>query len=101
MPCLLDAELAPGVHQRLWGGRLMSSAAQVQPRRITLRNLLFPTDFSEPSRLALPWARALAREHGGVLHIAHVVTPLIYPTIAGESLVGTFDTLPFADGLMK
>ncbi len=42
--------------------------------RITLKNLLFLTDFSAPSKAALPFAVAIAREYGATIH-ALVVLP--------------------------
>ena len=40
---------------------------------ITLKNILVATDFSEPSDAALNYGRALARNFGATLHVAHVV----------------------------
>ena len=42
-------------------------------RRIALNNLLFATDFSSYSDLALPYASAIARHYGAKLYGAHVV----------------------------
>lgn len=41
--------------------------------RITLKNILFPTDFSPASNSALPFALAFARMYGATLLPAHVV----------------------------
>lgn len=46
-------------------------------KRITLRNILFTTDFSSSSDAALPYAMSLARKYGATLHAAHVM-----PTVA-------------------
>jgi len=44
------------------------------------RNILVPTDFSEPAGAALEYARELARKFGGRLHLLHVVpAPYLYP----------------------
>jgi len=43
--------------------------------RIALKNILFATDFSEPSKAALPYALALARLYGATVHVTHVVAP--------------------------
>src|SRR6187455_50442 len=37
--------------------------------------ILFPTDFSEASHHALPWATSLARDSGATLVIIHVEEP--------------------------
>jgi len=50
----------------------MKSTAEV---RITLKNILFLTDFSEPSEIALPFAIAVAREYGARVHALHVLIP--------------------------
>jgi nucleotide-binding universal stress UspA family protein len=44
-----------------------------QVARISLKNILFPTDFSHESEAALPFALALARIYGSTLHVAHVL----------------------------
>ena len=43
--------------------------------RITLKNILFLTDFSEPSEIALPFAIAVAREYDAKIHALHVLIP--------------------------
>jgi nucleotide-binding universal stress UspA family protein len=48
--------------------------------RIQLKNILYMTDFSEPSRAALPFAAALARTYGASVHALHVLTPVIPST---------------------
>jgi nucleotide-binding universal stress UspA family protein len=40
-----------------------------------LNNVLFPTDFSEESEAAEPYAFSLAQRHGGVLSLLHVIEP--------------------------
>ena len=59
---------------------------------VAIRQILVPTDFSDPANSALKYARALAEEFGSHLHIFHVVPePYIYPW-------GTeISTLPLAD----
>ncbi|HTQ87501.1 MAG TPA: universal stress protein [Candidatus Solibacter sp.] len=42
---------------------------------IQLRNILFLTDFSEPSEAALPFAMAIAREYDSGIHALHVLLP--------------------------
>jgi nucleotide-binding universal stress UspA family protein len=46
--------------------------------RIPLNNILFLTDFSEPSRLALPFAAAIARAFGCKVHVLHILIPQLH-----------------------
>jgi nucleotide-binding universal stress UspA family protein len=46
--------------------------------RIALKNILYLTDYSEPSQAALPFAVAMARELGAKVHALHVLTPEPY-----------------------
>jgi nucleotide-binding universal stress UspA family protein len=46
--------------------------------RIVLKNILFLTDFSEPSGAALPYAITIAREYGSTVHALHVLIPESY-----------------------
>ena len=59
---------------------------------VSIRQILVPTDFSDPADAALKYARALAEEFHSHLHIFYVVPePYIYPW-------GTeISTLPLAD----
>ena len=45
--------------------------------RVTLKSILYLTDFSDPSAAALPFAVAIAREYGAKVHALHVLTPVI------------------------
>ena len=63
---------------------------------IAIRQILVPTDFSEPANAALKYARTLAEEFGSHLHIFHVVPePYVYPW--GTEL----STMPLADLLAQ
>ena len=42
---------------------------------ISIRNILFLTDFSEPSEVALPFATSIARGYGSRVYALHVFTP--------------------------
>ena len=53
-------------------------------QRITLNNILFLTDFSEPSGSALPFASAIGRAYGSVVHALHVVQPSAYTYMTPE-----------------
>jgi nucleotide-binding universal stress UspA family protein len=46
--------------------------------RVTLNNILYLTDFSEPSEAALPFATAIAREYGAKVFAFHVLIPAAY-----------------------
>lgn len=56
---------------------------------VTFRNILFLTDFSEPSEAALPFAMAVARAYGSKILAMHIVRPdpLLYSTPAAVGLV--------------
>jgi nucleotide-binding universal stress UspA family protein len=41
--------------------------------RISLKNILFPTDFSQFSKAALPFASTLARTYGATILMSHVI----------------------------
>ena len=45
--------------------------------RITLKNVLYLTDFSDSSGAALPFAIAMARTYSASVHALHVLTPAI------------------------
>ncbi len=55
---------------------------------ISLKNILFATDFSEASQAALPYAAAIARRYDSQLHIAHIVSPASYiiPSQPGDPI---------------
>ena len=42
---------------------------------ISIKNILFLTDFSEPSEVALPFATSIARGYGAKVYALHVFTP--------------------------
>lgn len=43
--------------------------------RLSLKNILFPTDFSPASRAALPFAQSLAQIYGSTILLAHSIPP--------------------------
>lgn len=45
---------------------------------ISLKNILFATDFSEASQAALPYAAAISRRYRSQLHVIHVMSPAGY-----------------------
>jgi nucleotide-binding universal stress UspA family protein len=54
----------------------MPLAEQKVSTRISLKNILFATDFSIFAEAALPYAVAIARHYGSTLHAAHVIPDL-------------------------
>src|SRR3974390_3110122 len=55
--------------------RRYAMSAFVQVSRLSLKNILFPTDFSPASHAALPFARALAQTYGSTILVAHAIAP--------------------------
>lgn len=56
--------------------------------RIGFQNVLFLTDFSEPSEAALPFAMAIARAYNSKISVLHVLQPdpLLYSTPTSVAL---------------
>jgi nucleotide-binding universal stress UspA family protein len=54
--------------------------------RIEIKNILYLTDFSEPSEAALPFATAMARKYAATIHALHVVVPVPYLFTAPETI---------------
>lgn len=48
---------------------------------VTFNNVLFVTDFSSSSEMALPHAIALAAAYGGKVYIGHVIAPQLYELV--------------------
>ena len=59
--------------------------------RIALKNILFLTDFSEPSREALPFAVAIAREFGATVQALHILIPSPYVYTAPETTIAAIE----------
>ena len=53
-------------------------------KRVSFKNILFLTDFSEPSCDALPIATAIARAYGSKVHAVHVLLPSSYTYMTPE-----------------
>lgn len=71
-------------------GRCVMITAQAN-KRITLKNILFLTDFSEPSASALPFASAIGRTYGSVVHALHVLQPSAYAYMTPEVATSLLD----------
>jgi nucleotide-binding universal stress UspA family protein len=54
--------------------------------RISLKNILFATDFSPAAEAALPYAMGLAQRYGGTVHGLHVRFPATYPVVGPEAM---------------
>jgi nucleotide-binding universal stress UspA family protein len=52
--------------------------------QIHFENILFATDFSSTTTLALPYAVEIARKSGAMMHVAHVISPDVYPLVPPE-----------------
>lgn len=61
--------------------------------RVSLKNILFATDFSEPSESALPFALAIARQYGSKIVALHVLLPVTYGFAPPESAAMAADAL--------
>jgi len=63
--------------------------------RVIVKNILYLTDFSEPSEAALPFAASIAREYGAKVHAYHVLIPATYtyttPELTAAALEGQED----------
>lgn len=60
---------------------------------ISAKNVLYATDFSPTSEAAFPYAAAIARKFGSVLHVAHVVSDTSLLLMTGGVDYVTFGTL--------
>jgi nucleotide-binding universal stress UspA family protein len=61
--------------------------------RLTLKNVLLLTDFSEPSELAVRFAIAVAREYGSKVHAMHVLVSVPLAYAAPESAAAAIEGL--------
>jgi nucleotide-binding universal stress UspA family protein len=58
---------------------------------VTIKNILFATDFSEVSEAALPYVTALSLRYGSTVHVAHVLPEATYirPSPVDPALFGS------------
>jgi len=75
-------------------GAQIESAGQTTPTfsSLSVRNVLFGTDFSLSSEAALPYAAAICRRFGSTLHTAHILSDTILLMMSGGDCV-TLSTL--------
>jgi nucleotide-binding universal stress UspA family protein len=52
--------------------------------QVHFENILFATDFSSTTKLALPYAVEIARKSDARIHVVHVISPDIYPLVPPE-----------------
>jgi nucleotide-binding universal stress UspA family protein len=64
-----------------------------QPAAISIKNVLYATDFSATSEAALPYATAICRRFGSTLHMAHVLSDRSLLIMTGGLDYVGFDTL--------
>ena len=62
-----------------------------QVPRLSLKNILFPTDFSPASSAALPYAERLAEIYGSTILIAHSIPPEPRQTVVTDRFLGVED----------
>lgn len=70
----------------------MELTESVKSASISIKNLLFATDFSEASEAAFPYAISISRRYGSTLHAANVVTESAFVLSSGwadPTLIGT------------
>jgi nucleotide-binding universal stress UspA family protein len=60
------------------------AATNIHPAA-TLKNIMFATDFSEPSMKAFPYVAALAKKFGASVFACHVITPTSLVTAAPQA----------------
>ncbi len=60
---------------------------------ISVKNILYATDFSATSEVALPYAAAVAHKFGSTLHVAHIVSDTSLLLMTGGVDYVTFGTL--------
>jgi len=66
--------------------------AQVQSgARIAINNILYMTDFSQPSEAALPFAASIAREYSAKIYAFHALIPGVYTYTTPETAAAALD----------
>ena len=61
--------------------------------RISIKNILYATDFSPAAGAALPYVLGLAQHYGARVHALHVRHPSPYPIAGPEAMVQIMETL--------
>src|SRR5580704_19056936 len=70
--------------------------------RVSIKRILYLTDFSEPSEAALPFVVSIARNYGSVVSALHVLTPRVLAcSAAGASDAEASEEEEFAQSEMQ
>jgi nucleotide-binding universal stress UspA family protein len=66
---------------------------------VSIKNILFSTDFSEASEAALPYAAAMSLRYGGMVHVAHVLPAVnrIRPSAIDPAIIGAIYEDAYSD----
>lgn len=58
---------------------------------VSIKNILFATDFSEVSQAALPYATALSLRYGSLVHVAHILPEVTFlrPSAPDPAVMGS------------
>ena len=72
----------------------------VEVTRLSVRNILFPTDFSKCSRTAMPFARAIAQVYDATLLLAYAIPPEPYQAVVFDR-VPPYDDVVWQDARKK
>jgi nucleotide-binding universal stress UspA family protein len=59
--------------------------------RVAINNILYLTDFSQPSEAALPFAASIAREYEAKVYVFHVLIPAVYTYTTPETAAATME----------
>src|ERR1700730_5443250 len=66
---------------------MTTAGTQLQAHtRISLKNILYATDFSAAAAAALPYVKGLSKQYGATVHAVHVRFPATYPIVGPEAM---------------
>ena len=66
---------------------MTTTGTQLQAHtRISLKNILYATDFSAAAAAALPYVKGLSKQYGATVHAVHVRMPATYPIVGPEMM---------------
>src|ERR1051325_58365 len=72
----------------------------VEVTRVSVKNILFPTDFSECSRTAMPFVRAIAEVYGATILVAYAIPPEPHQAVVFDR-VPPYDYVVWQDARQK
>jgi nucleotide-binding universal stress UspA family protein len=64
----------------------MTATGTQTQTRISLKNILYATDFSVAAAAALPYVKGLSKQYGATVHAVHVRMPATYPIVGPEMM---------------